>query len=339
MIRIVGTSLKTRGGISEVLKKICDVLDTEQVAYKAYPTHKDASYLVKVILFLYSTLLLIISLKKGDIIYLHVGDHVSMYRKNLILRLIRSINFRVVLHIHVPLRISDISIQQQKSLFRLIYKSDEVVVLSTLLENHLKRQFPQLSIRTVYNPARRSEQGANQKERWILWAGTLNDRKNYLMMINAFSAVHKEFPQWKLVFAGNGELDNAKMVTRKLGLTEKVSFLGWISDELKKQVFSKSSIYCLTSRAEGLPMSLLDASINSCAIISTKVGTLNELDISKEEMVFIGQNNSIQLADELKVLMLNDNELKKRMEGAYSLSKGLFSEEKFSKEILKLLHT
>ena len=73
----------------------------------------------------------------------------------------------------------------------------------------------------------------HKEEKYILFAGTLNKRKNYEKLIYAFSKFTKKNNSWKLIFAGNGEIERAKKITKNLKIENKVIFKGWVIGKRK----------------------------------------------------------------------------------------------------------
>ena len=111
-------------------------------------------------------------------------------------------------------------------------------------------------------------------------------------MINAFSKIDSKFSNWKLVFAGNGEIQEAEKLALDLKINDKVEFLGWVSLDKKSSIFQRSKIFCLPSYAEGFPMAVLDAWSYALPIVSTPVGGIPDVAIHKENMMLFEPGNT-----------------------------------------------
>jgi glycosyltransferase involved in cell wall biosynthesis len=189
-------------------------------------------------------------------------------------------------------------------------------------------------IKVVYNPCPIIKLNKEiQKENIILYAGTLNERKNYKTLINAFSIIAKEFPNWKLVFAGNGEVTQGIDLVRRLEVENQVDFKGWITGEDKYQLFSKATIFCLPSFAEGFPMSVLDAWAFGLPVITTPVGGIPDVAIDGENIILFNPNDVIALSEKLRKLIVDKDLQNKLSKEAINFSNKQFSINFISKKI------
>lgn len=119
-------------------------------------------------------------------------------------------------------------------------------------------------------------------------------------MIQAFALITKDCPDWKIVFAGNGEIDKGKNLAFQLGIDKQVVFLGWVDGMEKEKVFKESTIFCLPSYAEGFPMAILDAWSYELPVITTPVGGIPDIAIDGDNMLLFTPGNIRQLAEKMK---------------------------------------
>ena len=82
----------------------------------------------------------------------------------------------------------------------------------------------------------------------------------------------KQHPDAKLLFGGDGYPERYEALARELGIAERCEFLGWISGEDKERLFERAGVYCLPSKNEGMPMSVLEAMAHGVPTIATPVG-------------------------------------------------------------------
>ena len=62
-------------------------------------------------------------------------------------------------------------------------------------------------------------------------AARLNPVKDIATLIRGFALAHAEFPNLRLLIAGDGEeMDNLKALAQELGVAKEVCFAGWVSD-------------------------------------------------------------------------------------------------------------
>lgn len=92
----------------------------------------------------------------------------------------------------------------------------------------------------------------------VVSAGRYAPEKGYDRLIDAFSLVAPEFPEWSLRIFGSGRLQD-RLVTQaqRLGIGDRVSLPGLAGDI--EEEFRRSSVFALSSIHEGLPMVLAEA--------------------------------------------------------------------------------
>jgi glycosyltransferase involved in cell wall biosynthesis len=145
-----------------------------------------------------------------------------------------------------------------------------VCVCETVRESHVSR-FPRAARRfvTVLNgvsaaPAprlraeTRAELGLGPAERVALTVGSLTPQKAQHVLLEAFARVASEVPGSRLLVAGEGPLRSTLEARRDaLGLGESVVFLGAREDVA--DLLEAADVFTLSSRREGLPVTLLEA--------------------------------------------------------------------------------
>ena len=97
-------------------------------------------------------------------------------------------------------------------------RADRVIVLSEMWKEYVNNAF---QLNDKYNPCTTEIlKEKHGKKNIILYAGTLNIRKGYADMIKAFALVAKTYPDWLIVFAGNGEIEQGRKLSEKLGINK-----------------------------------------------------------------------------------------------------------------------
>jgi glycosyltransferase involved in cell wall biosynthesis len=310
-VLVVATSRKTRGGITSVVKAHEQGEQWEKFHCKWIETHIDKNYFYKLFYFFRAFVQFLFLLPFYDIVHIHLSEPLSAMRKCFFFIYSKLFEKKIIIHFH------SFSIDTTiRSKFRNIYKylflkADYVIVLSEYWGKVLNDEFSlENNIITLYNPCTTcifEKQYHKNKE--ILYAGTVNVRKGYADLIKAFAQITQQFPDWNLVFAGNGEIKQAKYLAKELNIEKQVIFLGWISGEKKDRAFKEAGIFCLPSYAEGFPMAILDAWTYGLPVISTPVGGVPDIAIDKKNILLFSPGNIAQLAEQLKK-MINDTGLR-----------------------------
>jgi len=151
-----------------------------------------------------------------------------------------------------------------------------------------------------------------EKENIILYAGTINERKGYSDLIRAFARIALKFTDWKVVFAGNGEIEEGEALAKELGIERQIEFAGWVSGGKKDNLFRKASIFCLPSYAEGFPMAVLDAWAYGLPVITTPVGGIPDVAEDGVNMLLFTPGDVVRLSQQLEKLIC-DPELREKI--------------------------
>ncbi|WP_169729469.1 glycosyltransferase family 4 protein [Thermoactinospora rubra] len=97
--------------------------------------------------------------------------------------------------------------------------------------------------------------------------GRLTRIKGFHRLINAWQQVAARHPDWQLRIYGAGpQEDNLRAQIAELGLDGKVALMG-PTDDVGAEL-EKASIYVMSSRHEGFPMTILEAMAKGLAVVS-----------------------------------------------------------------------
>lgn len=308
-VLVVATSSKTRGGITSVINAYKPTFLWDKWNCIWIETHIDKSILYKLYYMISSLIKYLCLLPFSKIVHIHLSAPTSVKRKLLYLSLAKLFNKKVIIHFHAFSETSRVD-TNYINLYRRVFKSaDILIVLSKSWKESIVNDLnisPD-KIEIVYNPCQNIDTTNKfHKAKYILYAGTLNKRKNYGNLIKAFALIANQITDWKLVFAGNGELDKAKSLVAEYGIEKQVIFKGWISGQEKEEAFLNASIFCLPSYAEGFPMAVLDAFSYGIPVITTPVGGLPDVAIDGENMLLFNPSNIEELS--IKLLKLIEDE-------------------------------
>lgn len=187
----------------------------------------------------------------------------------------------------------------KKDLFKLknwtkysVDHAKQVIAVSENTKKDLMKfyQVPPNKITVVYNGFEKKTVGETpwskvsstfnlQKEKYILYVGTLQPRKNVPVLIEAFTKFHKENQNMKLVIVGKkGWLyDSIFDKAQKSGLTDQIIFSNYLPDEDVVTLYKNAYCFVLPSLYEGFGVPLLEAMSYSCPVISSFTSSLAEV--------------------------------------------------------------
>jgi glycosyltransferase involved in cell wall biosynthesis len=103
----------------------------------------------------------------------------------------------------------------------------------------------------------------------------LTGHKDHATLVEAMALLRPRVPEARLVVAGEGELRPAlEALVRDRGLGDRVAFAGFRHD--LDVLLPAFSVFCLSSRLEGLGTSLLDAMAFGLPVVATAAGGIPE---------------------------------------------------------------
>lgn len=110
----------------------------------------------------------------------------------------------------------------------------------------------------------------------ILMASRFTREKNIEMAIRAMSEIVGKYPRAGLIIVGQGPMaEKYKSEIKKLWLGGNVILEPWAEDIIS--YYKTADLFVLTSNYEGYGLTLIEAILSSCPIISTDVGIADEI--------------------------------------------------------------
>lgn len=125
----------------------------------------------------------------------------------------------------------------------------------------------------------RKELGLEDDTFYIVSVGRLVVRKGFDFLIRSIAEIKNE--KVKAIIIGDGpEKENLQRLSEYLGISERIIFLGFVSEERKFQYLSNANLYVLSSMHEGFGIVLQEAMQVGLPIIATNNG--GQVDFVKE---------------------------------------------------------
>lgn len=141
------------------------------------------------------------------------------------------------------------------------------------------------------------------KGRFILWAGTIEPRKNLPTLLAAFEGVRD--PDVTLVLAGpDGWREDLEQHIARLGA--RVHRVGFVDPVTLAALQAEAEVFCFPSRQEGFGLPVLEAMAQGTAVI-TSAGTSTE-EVVGECGVVVDPDDVVQLRRAIDRLLSDDDE-------------------------------
>lgn len=178
-------------------------------------------------------------------------------------------------------------------------------------ENYLNNLNIKGKIDYIYNPIEKVNNCVyNIDSKQIISVGRLTYQKGFDLLCEVAKEVLKDNPEWKWIILGEGE-DKDKLESRikEYNLQGKLILQGKVSNI--EDYYKNSSLYVMTSRFEGLPMTLLEAKTYKLPIVSFNCLT-GPAEIVKNNVngLLINPENVEAMSDKLNSLLKDENKLK-----------------------------
>jgi glycosyltransferase involved in cell wall biosynthesis len=271
-VLVVATSRKTHGGISAVVKAHEKGEQWKRFSCKWIETHIDKSSFIKIFYYAAAFWKFIFLLPFYSIVHIHFSWPQSARRKFLFFAAAKIFKKKIIAHLHSD---ADPIIRTRASkIYRYIFKNADVsVFLADAIKNKLLPYYIISNPVIIFNPClvtpTENVLEISKRDPIILFAGSITKTKGIDDLIKAFSSITKKTKSWKLIVAGNGEINRCLNLARELNIENRVEFPGWISGKEKDELFSRASIFCHPSYSEGFPMAILDAWAYGLPVICT----------------------------------------------------------------------
>ena len=166
---------------------------------------------------------------------------------------------------------ADVNEWVKMTLFRGL--ADLFICCSKEMEKQLKVKYRINKTAVLYNPydVDQIREKANEESPRLPWdneenaekircfisMGREDDVKGFWHMLKAFSLVHKQIPESRLMIMGDGNFAAYERLATELGVEKAVYFPGMQKEPYK--YVKRAEVYLLTSRVEGFPNALVEA--------------------------------------------------------------------------------
>ena len=110
----------------------------------------------------------------------------------------------------------------------------------------------------------------------VVGVGRLRPQKNFPLFLRVAGEVLRAIPQATFVIAGEGpDRQDLEILARDLGIASQVHFLGYVNDTT--ELYAGVDVLLMTSRAEGTPLTVLEAMAMGVPVVATRVDGMAEV--------------------------------------------------------------
>lgn len=251
-----------------------------------------------------------------QLLHLQMSERLSVNRKSLFGYIGRLFGIPIVIHLHSAEFESffcGLSPRGQSRVVKTLKRADKVIVLGSTWASFLVNSLgiDPSNIAIVHNgvpgPVRMNDLHGAEQPCQILFLGSMTKRKGVADLLNALSLVGKATTNWKCTIAGNGKLDEFKLIAASLGIEKHVTFFGWANEDKSRDLLRSSDILVLPSYNEGLPLAILEAMSFGLAVISTSVGSIEDAVIDSETGIIVAPGSISELSSAIETLIISQD--------------------------------
>ena len=331
-VLMCASSLKVKGGMVSVVKNYLGCRDWGNVRITFIPTHIETNKYLLMAYFsiAYIRILGLILLGKIDIAHLHVAERGSFYRKAFILQTLKRFGVKVILHHHgaeFDLFYNGLSGKRKEYVNKILRMADLNIVLSQRLVQMIKGKSPEAKVEVLYNAVNVPQTNPYDiQSHNVLFLGRLGHRKGTYDLLEVIRRIDKELPSdVRFYLCGDGEVEEVKRKVEALGISHRISHIGWIDGKQKEDFMKQSMMNVLPSYNEGLPMTILETMAHGIPNISTSIASIPEVLHDGENGFLITPGDVDTLCKRI-LQLIDDNSLRSRFsQESYKLVKCSFS--------------
>lgn len=311
-VLMIGAGRDVRGGVSSVVNGYYEAGLDKMCELTYLPTMEDGSRLKKLFVAVKARIRFERLIRRNDILHVHMSSDNSFYRKALFIRRAYRDKKKIIIHMHgstFDLFYKERCSEKQKKEVREVFSmADRVIALSEdwkifLAENICAEEKVTVIYNAVKPPVKYEKDYGNRR---MLFLGILGQRKGTYDLIEILPEIARKYPDIHVYFGGDGEREKAQHLCREKGVSDYVTFLGWVRGAEKKKLLRECSIYVLPSYHEGMPMSVLEAMSYGMAVVSTYTGGIPHIITDGENGLLCEAGNTAKLREMLCTILENE---------------------------------
>ena len=280
---MIGTSLETHGGISSVVNvwRAAGLFERWPVRYLA--THCDGSQLAKAwcALRAFVVFLALLARPRRSVLHVHGASRASFWRKSFFMGLARLAGWPIVFHLHGGgfgrFYEKECGPIARRIVRHFLDHAAVIVVVSERWAAWMRARTNNPRVVCIDNPVALPPPGPERSKALVAFVGRLTASKGVFDLLEAVNTLRAEFPSIRLECAGDGDLERLRAHAAKIGMRTHLLLPGWIGRRERGELLARCSVFVLPSRAEGQPMSLLEAMAAGAPVVASAVGGIPDL--------------------------------------------------------------
>ena len=255
----------------------------------------------------------LIELNKNTIIHAHRPDHLAVFG------LFKTNPSILTLHGQQAITI----IKRKNKLVRQIYlilekiafrRAERILATDEITKSYYNKQYPSHARKIEVMPTGvnlkklpptdkkicRKRLKLSDNDKIILFLGRIEPPKKVDEIIESFAIINKHDKQTKLLIIGDGvKLNDMKMLSTKLNLTDSVIFLGARMREELPELINCADVSVLYSGNEGSPLSVKESLACGIPVVANRVGDIKRIIVNGKNGFIVNEESVESLAKQL----------------------------------------
>jgi glycosyltransferase involved in cell wall biosynthesis len=245
--------------------------------------------------------------RRVDVVHINLSSHGSFARKSVILLAVRMLGLPAVVQLHASSfdEFYEALPAAGRALVRVVLRQST----SFLVLGEHWREFAVATLRVPaekVHVARCGVPGAVRQPATadfrICFLGRLGERKGVPTLVDALELLDRCVDGWRAVLAGDGPVEAFRQDVARRGLAGKVDLPGWLDRPAAADLLAASDVLVLPSKAEGLPVSVLEAMGAGVPVVCTAVGAIDDLGSTDAGLVIVPPDDPEALAKAIENL-------------------------------------
>jgi len=177
----------------------------------------------------------------------------------------------------------------------------------------------------------------DSKTNQFIYLGRLVFYKNVEIILRAFKIVLIEFPDAKLIIAGDGpHKSSLQDLVQKLNISDKITFTGFVTPIQKTKLLAESNALLFPSLIEGFGLVILESFQQDTPVLVSDTPPMSDIIENNQTGLLIDPHNEKKWADAIIDLIKNPQESERMGKNGNQLLKTKYTEELFYENLIKM---
>lgn len=212
---------------------------------------------------------------------------------------------------HLPFGLVHIALFLESYLMPRVYRKSKVITVSPSSYNEAQKiGFTKDQMTIIPNGVSIPKDYCKEEHPFpvISYIGRIEKYKRVDILLEALEHIHVEIPEAHLVIAGAGkQLDTIRMEVTKSRCSQKVSLCGFISEEDKASILSRSWIHVQPSETEGWGITIIEANAHQTPVVGFNVPGIADAIINHKTGMLCPEESVTSLCATILSLLKNES--------------------------------